>query len=289
MPGAGCQAPRAPRVRIAYPCDSIQLGVAMTQVADSASTGRTPVNDAPYTVALFVDPSTGKRVRRRITTALSRLPFETAAPIRCFPAYRGRRAHQGRYWFSRSQSRVNFESLFERTALRVLDFRGDIVRVSSNPFWLLWAKDSGPKRHAPDFFARCADGSVLVVDVKPEHRITDDDRIQHARTREVCSELGWKYEEFITMDPIMDRNLRLLAGYNRPQFAFDAAGTRAVMTALSAAEDRRPRLADLLDAVCASTGIDDATALCGIYHMVWFGQLHVDLVHPLMWDCEVQQ
>ncbi|MDR3657528.1 MAG: TnsA-like heteromeric transposase endonuclease subunit [Mycobacterium sp.] len=238
-------------------------------------------------MALFIDPATGKRVRRRITTALAHLPFETAAPIRRFPAYRGRRAHQGRYWFSRSHSRVNHESLFEKTALRVLDFRGDVVQVSSNPLWLLWAKESGPQRHAPDYFGRCRDGSALVVDVKPQQRFTDEDRIQHARTREVCDELGWRYEEFTTIDPVVDRNLRLLAGYNRPHFAFDSADAQVAMTALSAADNGQTRLADLLDAVCGATGIDDATGLCGIYHMVWFGQLRVDLTHPLAWNSEV--
>jgi hypothetical protein len=94
-------------------------------------------------VALFVDPTTGKQVRRRVTTMLAHLLFESAGPIRRFPAYRGRRAYQGRYWFALSYSRVNHEPLFEKTALRVLDVRCDIVHVSSNPFWPLWAKDSG--------------------------------------------------------------------------------------------------------------------------------------------------
>lgn len=259
----------------------------MTRSPKPGTAKGAPVNDAPYTVALFVDPTTGKRVRHRITTALTHLPFEFAEPIRNFPAYRGRRAHQGRYWFSRSHSRVNHESLFEKTALRVLDFRGDIAKVSSNPFWLLWAKDSGPKRHAPDFFARRTNGSVLVVDVKPEHRITDDDRIQHVRTREVCVELGWDYEEFTTMDPVVDRNLRLLSGYSRPQFAFEPAAAHTAVTVLEAAETGRVRLADLLDAVCAGSGLDDAIGLCGIYHMTWHGHLRMDLAHPLAWDSEV--
>jgi len=247
------------------------------------------VNDAPYTVALFVDPTTGKRVRRRITTALSHMPFEAAAPIRRFPAYRGRRAHQGRYWFSGSHTRVNHESLFEKTALRVLDFRGDIAQISSNPLWLLWAKDSGPKRHAPDFFGRRINRSALVVDVKPEHRMTDEDRIQHARTREVCTELGWEYEEFTTINPVLDRNLRLLSGYSRPQFAFESPALQTVATALAASETGCLRLADLLDAVCTRTGLDDAIALCGIYQMLWYSQLRVDLTHPLTWNSEVQR
>lgn len=248
-----------------------------------------PTNDAPYAVALFVDPVTGRRVRERITSALSHLPFESAAPIRAFPAYRGRRAHQGRYWFSGSRSRVNFESLFEKTALRVLDFQGDIARVSSNPFWLLWPKGAGPTRHAPDFFARRTNGSILVVDVKPESRITDNDRRQHCLTRDVCEQLGWEYEQFTTIDPATDRNLRLLAGYSRPQYAFDSAAVQATINAVSSTVSGRLSLADLLDVICGDLGFDDATGLCGIYHMIWSGQLHVDLAYPLAWDSEVHR
>lgn len=71
---------------------------------------------------------------------------------------------------------MRFESRFERTALTVLDFGGDVAAVSSNPLWLLWPRGADPKRHAPDFFARRRDGSVLVIDVKPQERLTDQDR-----------------------------------------------------------------------------------------------------------------
>jgi hypothetical protein len=274
------------------PCDRIrrcaELGIAMTQ-SPKICDERAPSNDAPYTMVLFADPTTGQRVRRRITSALSHLPFEKSAPIRTFPTYRGRRAHQGRYWFSRSCSRVTFESRFEMAALRMLDFRGDIVEISSNPFWLLWPKGTGPKRHAPDFFARRRDNSVLVVDVKPQARVKDIDRAQHVRTREVCDQLGWSYEEFTTIDPVADQNLRLLAGYSRPRYAFSSDCTQTAARALETDADGRLRLADLLDAVLRNTGLDEATGLCGIYHMVWCGQLRIDLTQPLAWDSEVRR
>ncbi|OHU64930.1 hypothetical protein BKG85_04775 [Mycobacteroides chelonae] len=262
--------------------------VAMTHSSIASDEGAL-INHAPYVVALFVDPVTGRRVRERITSALSHLPFESAVPIRSFPAYRGRRAHQGRYWFSGSRSRVNFESLFEKTALRVLDFRGDIARVSSNPFWLLWPKDVGPKRHAPDFFARRTNGSVLVVDVKPEGRMTETDRIQQSLTRDVCTQLGWEYEQFTTIDPTIDRNLRLLGGYSRPQYAFDSSAAQVAINAVSSTARGRMSLADLLDLICCDLGIDDAAGLCGIYHMIWCGQLHVDLAYPLAWSSELHR
>ncbi|MDT0470324.1 TnsA-like heteromeric transposase endonuclease subunit, partial [Streptomyces gibsoniae] len=139
--------------------------------------------------------------------------------MRTFPAYRGRRSHQGLYWFSRSRSQVHFESRFEKTALIVLDFEGDAAAVSSNPFWLLWPKGAKPVRHAPDFFVRCRDGSVVVVDVKPAERLTEKDRAQHDRTSAICRELGWKYREFVAMDDVVERNLRLLGAYRHPRFA----------------------------------------------------------------------
>ncbi|STZ44143.1 FAD-dependent oxidoreductase [Mycolicibacterium gilvum] len=56
------------------------------------------------------------------------------------------------YWFSRSQGHVSFESRFEMTALMTVDFRGDAIAVSSNPFWLLWPKGQTHHRHGPGLF-----------------------------------------------------------------------------------------------------------------------------------------
>ncbi|MHA3021823.1 TnsA-like heteromeric transposase endonuclease subunit [Mycobacterium sp. BMJ-28] len=247
-----------------------------------------PVNDAPYTTILYQDPVTGRRVRSRIDAGIGRLGFESSAPIRTFPAYRGRRSHQGRYWFSRSQSHVQFESRFEMTALMVLDFRGETTAVSSNPFWLLWPKGSKPMRHAPDFFARRRDGSVLVVDVKPAARVTADDRVQHARTRGVCTELGWDYEEFTALDAVVERNLRLLSGYHHPRFA-PPEHCRARVTELvhTAGAPGLP-LSELVDKAAVLTGLSDGAVVCILYHMLWCAQLHADLNYPLTWKTVVR-
>jgi hypothetical protein len=48
----------------------------------------------------------------------------------------------------------------------LMDFAPDVLAVSSQPFWLRWRDEDGrPRRHVPDFFARKADGTGLVVDV----------------------------------------------------------------------------------------------------------------------------
>ena len=57
----------------------------------------------------------------------------------------------------------------------MLDFDPAVIAFSSQPFWLIWVQGGkGQRRHAPDYFARLADGTGVVVDVRP------DDRIEHA-------------------------------------------------------------------------------------------------------------
>lgn len=246
-----------------------------------------PVNDAPYVTLLYEDPQTGERVRTRITSQTADLRLERCSPIRVFPKYRGRRAHQGRYWFSRSQSCVKFESRFEMTALMWLDFIGQAAAISSNPFWLLWPKGSTPKRHAPDFFVRRRDGSALVVDVKPADRMTGQDRTQHAQTRGVCDELGWGYEEFTAIDNAVYFNLRLLCGYHHPRFAPSDRLRVAIETRLGKAGEQGVHLAVLVETICRQTAVPHDLVLSGLYHMLWNSQAHSDIRHPLSWDTAV--
>jgi hypothetical protein len=252
--------------------------------APPASTkGTLPVNDAPYTTLLHEDPETGRRVRTRLTTEISRVQFELCRPIRRFPAYRGRRSHQGMYWFSRSQSHVGFESRFEMTALMMLDYRGDAVAISSNPFWLLWPKGETHSRHAPDFFIRRRDRSALVVDVKPADRIRDKDRLQHQRTREVCRDLGWEYEEFTTIDSTVERNLRLLCAYHHPRFEPSADAQAAIAARVQRSGRNGVPFGELIDVISDCTQLDDSHLICSTYHMIWNGEIHVELARPLTW------
>jgi hypothetical protein len=55
---------------------------------------------------------------------------------------------------------VGFESWLERDHVMAMDFDPDITGIASQPFWLHWRDEDGRgRRHAPDFFARRADGS----------------------------------------------------------------------------------------------------------------------------------
>ena len=60
----------------------------------------------------------------------------------------------------------------------------DIVGIAAQPMWLRWT-DAGsgrPVRHAPDYFARRADGTGVLIDVRPDQRIRSRDAAVFAAT-----------------------------------------------------------------------------------------------------------
>jgi len=73
----------------------------------------------------------------------------------------------------------------------VMDFDPDITGIASQPFWLHWQDEDGrPRRHAPDFFARRADGSALVVDVRPDDQIPPRDAGVFRMMAMACGQAG---------------------------------------------------------------------------------------------------
>lgn len=94
--------------------------------------------------------------------------FEDAVPARPFRFGKGLASFAGWWWMASTGRHVGFESWLERDHLMLLDFDPDVTAVSSQPFWLRWrGKDGRDRRHAPDFFARLADGTGVVVDIRP--------------------------------------------------------------------------------------------------------------------------
>ena len=98
--------------------------------------------------------------------------FEEALPVRPFRFEKGLRSFAGWWYFATTGAHVGFESWLERDHLMLMDFDPGVRAVSSQPFWLRWRDGEGrSRRHAPDFFARRADGTGVVVDVRPDDRI----------------------------------------------------------------------------------------------------------------------
>ena len=49
---------------------------------------------------------------------------------------------------------------------------------------------SGPRKHTPDYFVRTADGTGVVIDVRPDQRTAKDAEVFDA-TAVVCAKVGW--------------------------------------------------------------------------------------------------
>src|SRR5215472_4740893 len=98
--------------------------------------------------------------------------------------------------------------------LMLMDFDPDVRAVSSQPFWLRWRDGrGGSRRHAPDFFARKADGTGVVVDVRPDDRVPERDAETFAVTASACEAAGWEYRRAGDLDPVLVANVRWLSLY----------------------------------------------------------------------------
>ena len=109
---------------------------------------------------------------------------------------------------------VGFESWLERDHVMLMDFDPGITGIASQPFWLHWQDERGrPRRHAPDFFARRADGGGVVVDVRPDDRIPAKDAEVFQVTALACGQAGWEFRRSGTIDPVVRANVRWLSRY----------------------------------------------------------------------------
>jgi hypothetical protein len=163
--------------------------------------------------------------------------------------------------------RVGFESWVERDHLVALDFDAAVVAIASQPFWLLWPVAGKIRRHAPDFFARLADGGVLVVDSRPLDRIGERDSQAFAAAGRACGLLGWRYAVWGAADPVVAANRRWLAGYRHPR-CYDevvAGGLRKVFTEPCALMDGAGQAGDPL------------ATLPVLFHLLWRQELAADL------------
>jgi hypothetical protein len=76
-----------------------------------------------------------------------------------------------------------------------LDADPEVVRVAAQPMWLRWTAESGRSvRHAPDYFARRADGTGVVIDVRADERIGEQDAAVFAATGRLSAPVGWEYQ-----------------------------------------------------------------------------------------------
>jgi len=167
---------------------------------------------------------------------------------------------------------VGYESWLERDHVMALDFDPTVVGIASQPFWLSWASAEGRVRsHVPDYFARRADGSAVVVDCRPVERRPVRDLAAFDAMRRACEVLGWEYRLVGAPDPIVAANLRWLAGYRHPRHYLPGfAG------ALRAA------FAEPAPLMAGAEAVGDPIAVLPVlFHLLWRHDLITDLPVPL--------
>lgn len=210
-----------------------------------------------------------------------RVSFEACSPVRRFSSWRGKRNYDGFYWSSKNQGHVGFESLYERTALMVLDRESTVVAISSQPMWIFWPAESKTKFHAPDFFVRHANGDGEVVDVRPRERIDETAAASFEATRRLCEENGFRYRVVADLDRVLDTNLRFLSRYRMAAWQ-PAPSAVDLMKAMVV----RPISVRALRASLAEYD-DQSRALGWIYWYLWQGLAHANLRVPLSLDSVV--
>jgi hypothetical protein len=216
--------------------------------------------------AEYVDPGRG-RVRAPLAVCWP-LRFERMSPVRGFASFRGQRNWPGWWWFSRTGVHVGYESWAERDVLMALDADPGVEAVASQPMWLHWVSEAGKaRRHAPDFFVRRVDGTGVLVDVRPDDRVSPADQAVFDATAAMAGQVGWAYDRAGELPAVRAANLRWLAGYRHPRFACGP-----VMAALAEVfTESGP-----LRAGAARVG-DPVAVLPVLFAMLWRGTLAADL------------
>jgi hypothetical protein len=220
----------------------------------------------------------GQVERQEDLTAAATLALEDAPPVRTFPSYHGQRHYPGLWWSATLGRHVGYESWLERDTACMLDFDPGVVAFASQPFWLRWEQDGRACSHVPDWFARLADGTGVVLDCRPADQVRPKDAAVFNTTARACQEVGWRYELVGGHDPVLLANVRWLAGSRHPRHYIEP-----IASALLAAFAQPRRLL----AGAAAAG-DPIATLPVLYHLLWQGRLHVDLTVQLADTCLVR-
>ena len=197
----------------------------------------------------------------------------SAVPWRTIRSRRGQRHFPGLYWSSTTGGHVVYESRLELARLLLADADPLVVGIAAQPFLVSDEK----RRHVPDFLLVRADGSALIVNVKPADRLQDE-RVAAALAwaEAVFLARGWTHEIWSAADPDVLSNTRFLAGYRRA-----AHLDRAVVAAAAALDIAGLTIAQA-EAVLLDAGICEPRPV--LLHLVWSGALQADLTFPLSCD-----
>ncbi|MCX4668783.1 TnsA-like heteromeric transposase endonuclease subunit [Streptomyces sp. NBC_01381] len=96
-----------------------------------------------------------------------------------------------------------------------LDFDPSVISLASQPFSLAWWDGERDRQHTPDHFARLADRTGVLVDVRPESLVDEEAAEVFAFTARVCTTVGWQFRLVGDLGQPFQANLRRLARYRQ--------------------------------------------------------------------------
>jgi hypothetical protein len=210
----------------------------------------------------------GGAERRELPASWPGLRPELFLPVREFRWTRGQGHLPGLWWSVTTGSHVGYESWLERDHVMLLDFDPLVVSIAAQPFWLRWRDGGGrSRRHAPDLFARMADGSGVVIDVRPDDRIGQRDAEAFEATGSACELAGWGFRRVGVPDPVLAANVAWLARYRHPRCG--SPGLACLLMKIFAAP------VPLMSGAVAAG--DPMAVLPVLFHLMWKHALVADL------------
>lgn len=210
------------------------------------------------------------------------ISFEHCSPVRQFPSWRGKRNYSGSYWSSTNSGHVGFESLYERTALMMLDREPSVTRISSQPMWIFWPDGSTPRSHAPDYFLRHSNGDGEIIDVRPNARIDETAARSFEATQQLCDKVGFTYRVISELDKTLDQNLRFLSRYRDQAWKLPPPQVEIFTSC------RTPALSIRALTAVLSARNQESRAPGWVYSLLWNAQIQADLRKPLSQDALVR-
>jgi hypothetical protein len=196
-----------------------------------------------------------------------------ASPWRTFRWYKGQKHYSGFFWAATEHDLVIYESRLELARLLFADFDASVRHIVAQPFLLRAEVDGELRRHVPDYLL-FTETDVVVVDVKPRHRVVrPENAVTFAWTKRVVEARGWRYEVWSEPHPVELENVRFLAGYRR-DWLFD----RCVLEQLRATDLDG---ATLGAAFRTLPKLPDTVVRSSVLHLLWQQYLQVDLTRPL--------
>src|SRR5260370_20777310 len=88
----------------------------------------------------------------------------------------------------------------------VRGFAPEVGDFSGERFWRTGRAGTKNRRQAPDYFARLAEGTGLVMDVRADDDIEPKDAEAFAAAEEACQSVGWAYQRVGAVDPVLAAN-----------------------------------------------------------------------------------